>query len=563
MNTFETIEKSLAQLGSELGTQPDLAARVLSQVRTLPREEVPRAGARRISIRRLVSIGAALGLAAAFAAWMFSAPPTLYGRMTAALECAKTVHITGWTRDVVRLWPLEVPPTSAPAADARYPIEGWFWTGADGHPASYEKLGPVVRLRRRGTLREYQHDVKLLYLSDGLREKDFVGRFSAVAQYLKAFDEPGVARKTLGNRTEGERTLKGWQVTRGERIDEFWLDARTDLPVHISRSSKSGEQKSELMELTFTFDRPVPTEITGYEPPETKNIRYGARNANASLAWREHVQEIGERLRDKSINPRGELLLRENGRTFDLQWAMPTPDGKHWVVPIDERFSNGMSLGNFLRNRVETPSGDAMSGTWRVPRELQKLEIPRLDLVYASGTPWHDWVSTVLDRFGLEFTDVVEDRTVWLARHDGRQLKPWREVKPPVSYLVQNGVEQRGVVKPGVGFKQVPVTMEELFQDFNAMIDSRDFAANLPIIFDETGLPKPPAFDSQKYTSAQEFRDQVVIPEFGVATDSPWFVGEESLPLARTWYAEQFGITFVEEVRPVTVHVVRKKAEPK
>ena len=50
-----------------------------------------------------------------------------------------------------------------------------------------------------------------------------------------------------------------------------------------------------------------------------------------------------------------------------------------------------------------------------------------------------------------------------------------------------------------------------------------------------------------------------MIPQFGVATDSPYFVGAESLLLARTWYAEQFGITFVEELRPLTVHVIRRK----
>jgi hypothetical protein len=29
--------------------------------------------------------------------------------------------------------------------------------------------------------------------------------------------------------------------------------------------------------------------------------------------------------------------------------------------------------------------------------------------------------------------------------------------------------------------------------------------------------------------------------------------------MARQWYAKEFGITFTEETRPITIHVVRRK----
>ena len=562
MNETEKIEAGLAQLGSELGTRPELASRVIEAFRSRPKSHDESCATRRRSGwqvgGRWISTVAAAGLALAFVAWLVS-PRTIYGRAAAALEKAGTVHVTGWARDVVRLWPLENPPAAVPATDARHPIETWYWTDSDEQPASFEKIGPVVRVRRGGTLREYQEDVKVLFISEGLRPKDFVARFSGVAEYLRALDEPGVARKSLGTRTEGGHSIKGWEVTRGDRSEEFWLDAKTDLPVRFTRWSGTGAAKVQVMEMLFAIDQPVPADVASYEPPETGNVRYGGKHANASLAWRQHVQEIGERLQGKPVDRRGELLPRENGRTFEPQWTLRTPDGKYWVMPIDDHFSSGMSLADFIRLRVATTTGERMHGTWRVPHELQQLNLGRHDLVYAEGTPWQDWLGTALDGFGLEFVDVVEKRTVWLARHDGRKLKPWQEVKPPVPYIVRNGREQKGLVAPGVGFKLVPVTMQELFQDFNATIDQTDFGARFPIIFDETGLPEPPPFDPQRYKSAQEFRDKLVIPQLGVASDSPYFAGAESIAMARDWYAREFGITFVEEVRPLTVHVVRRK----
>jgi hypothetical protein len=165
----------------------------------------------------------------------------------------------------------------------------------------------------------------------------------------------------------------------------------------------------------------------------------------------------------------------------------------------------------------------------------------------------------VLDHFGLELVDVVEQHPVWIARHDGRKLKPWAEVNPPVPYIIKNGKEVKGLVAPGIGHMLRPVTMEELLNDFNGAIDSRELTAKLPIIVDETGLPRAPAFDPQKYKSGQEFYDSVIKPNYCVASDAPLFVGMKSLEMAREWYAREFGITFTEEQRPIATHVVQRK----
>ena len=51
-----------------------------------------------------------------------------------------------------------------------------------------------------------------------------------------------------------------------------------------------------------------------------------------------------------------------------------------------------------------------------------------------------------------------------------------------------------------------------------------------------------------------------MVAKYFVATDSPWFRGdEESFRMGRQWYAKEFGVTFKEETRPMTIHVVRRR----
>ena len=79
----------------------------------------------------------------------------------------------------------------------------------------------------------------------------------------------------------------------------------------------------------------------------------------------------------------------------------------------------------------------------------------------------------------------------------------------------------------------------EYWQDYN-------LTANKIIIVDETGLPTDPSFGSASEKSA-------------VSSESPYWGGEESIEIAKKWFKEQFGITFSEEIRPMTVYVVRKR----
>ena len=147
---------------------------------------------------------------------------------------------------------------------------------------------------------------------------------------------------------------------------------------------------------------------------------------------------------------------------------------------------------------------------------------------------------------------------MWVAHHDAHSDKPAGAVSPPVPYIVEGGIEKKGYVKCGVGMRLAPVTLETLFNDFNTL-QAKDFRGDSIIIEDQTGLPRPPAFDKKVHGTREDYWKNVVEPNYVMATDSPFFRHEGSVEMAKKWYRDEFGITFTEESRPRTIHVVRRK----
>ena len=558
MSDFTTLEQQLEQLGRELGTDSRHADAVVRRAALVAsRAKCDVAPSTRRPIRWRIPAALAASVAVCVGTWWWSRPATLYARMLAALADARTVHATGWTRQLVRKWPLEkaAAPRGEDAHDERYDMEAWYWTTPDGTPSSYERQGPVVVVRRGGELKEYQEDADLTFIYEGGYSKDRVAEFGQLAEYLTALQRSSLTKEELGRRLEEGRWVRGIRHIEGDRVQDIWIDEEASLPVRISTQQRaSGKQ---VMQLEFTINEPVPGEIMSYEPPKTKYVRHGG-GSGVNEEWRKHVAAIGHRLQAEPISGRVAILPREDGRTFANQWALLTPDGKYWVRPLDIDQYQPMTPSYFVDFHAAPKDGGRGYGTWRLAKELHDIELPCADLVYEADVPWQEWVQFVFNEFGLEFVDQIENRTIWIAKHDGRKLKPWQEVNPPVPYIVEGGVEKKGVVRPGIGRWLVPATLRELFDDFNQMIDRFDLAADKPWISDETGLPAPPSYDESKHGTPREYRDNIK-SQFYVATDVPYFVGHESLQMARDWYEKEFGITFKEEIRPVTVHVIRRK----
>ena len=559
MNEELTIEQRLEELGHELHGSSDFTERVMAEVRNQNKtERIPVASEAKSSPRRWrAPLAIAASVMLVVSVWWLSRPVDLYARIVAALSEARTVHSSGWTRVIVRKWPLE----SAPANDVseqwpegKVPIEMWHWTDPDGTSRSYEKAGPVTLVRNGGDMQEYQEDADLTYFYEGGYNKDRVAEFSGRAQFLSLLERPSLAKEDLGARQEAGRQLQGLRLTQADRVEEFWFDDETALPVRFVRQDKSSGQT--MLELTFRINEPVPTVVATFAPPATKHVRYGG-GSKTNDAWLAHVVTLGERLQAQS--PAGQIALwPRDGQIFANQWPLLAANGKYWVRPLDVDQYKQMPLTDFIRRGVATNDDDRRMGTWRIPKEFHDLEFPRADLVHTADMPWQDWVQFALGQLGLEFVDQTEDRVLWVARHGSRPLKRWQDVNPPVPYIVEGGKVQKGYVKPGVGHILHPVTLQQLFESFNNLIDQNDFAADKPWIIDTTNRPAPPPYDAAKHGTPVEYREKVV-SQYYVATDAPWFVGKESIQMARDWYAKEFDISFVEITRPVTVHVIRRK----
>jgi hypothetical protein len=202
---------------------------------------------------------------------------------------------------------------------------------------------------------------------------------------------------------------------------------------------------------------------------------------------------------------------------------MPGIDS-HVVWPI------GGTLDPFVR-----AGGWVPRGALRVAKDLREMPV-NFDLVVKSDTSIKEQIEFVLDYLHLEVAEVVEERTVWVAHYDGRILKPWREVKAPVPN------EEHKPLAPGMAGTWGGSTMKELFDGFVWWQDM-DLAARGIIIVDETGLPEK---DSEGRRA-------------NASCDSPYWGGGASIEMAKRWFEEQFGVTFSEETREMTVYVIRRK----
>ena len=549
MNAFLDLDERLEQLGRELTGRTSFADEVMAEIAAtnvrLPQRRWLRAAG-------ILTLAASLLVAGTI--WL-SPSRSLYAQAIAALKKAKTIHVTGWSSRPFRKWPLE--DSSNAKAPGKVSLDAWYWDGEDRQPRCYENFGPVTLIRNGAEMKEYQSDVDLLFISEGL-PKDYVERFSSLATMLETLRKEGASVEDLGPRTVNGKTDRGLKLVRHGEVEEYWFDANTKLPTQYSQTHADKTERANNFELHFSYDEAVPAAVASYRPPQAKHIRYGGKHDDVQIVWRQHVQELARQMQSEHKDEAVAILSRTDGQTFSYQYTMPTPDNKHLVVPLDVNQYIPMSVAYFVRQRAATADGERAIETWRVPKELVQIEFPRADLVCEKDTPWRQWVGFALDSLGLEFVDVVEERTYWIAQHDGRKLKPYQHVKPPVPYIVQGGKEQKGLVKPGVGYQLRPVTMRELLDDFNRL-QNNDCNGRGPILVDETGLPRAPQWDRTKYPTWDEYRGAVDFDRYLVATDAPYFVGEESRAMAREWYRKEFGVTFKEQQRKLTMHVIRRK----
>ena len=284
-------------------------------------------------------------------------------------------------------------------------------------------------------------------------------------------------------------------------------------------------------EIQCAYDREVPANIRDYVPPVTENVNCGPDIDPISIeTWDARLREITAYYRQHPLPETMELLPRESDENIPGRAPMRLPGMTdatgYWVLPVQS------TLEDFLRPNVKP------CGSVRVSEELRTMKL-NYDLVAKGAHTPRERADFVLNALGLEIIEVTEHRKVWVARYDGRPLKPWQEVTAPVS---------RGDARhtmPGMASGRGRTSVRELFEGF-AYYQDYHLSADKIIIIDETGLPCEPA-EGQSVESV------------AVSSVSPYWRGDESIAIARKWFREQFGITFTEQMRPMTVHIVRRQ----
>ncbi|HUU17036.1 MAG TPA: hypothetical protein VMW72_07810 [Sedimentisphaerales bacterium] len=451
----------------------------------------------------------------------------VYAAAMKALQNVKTVHVSGWTTCLRPHVRDELLDTST-----RYTIERWEWVTEDGGYRRYTRSGHVTGWDDGDRLYGYDEHDDILYIRKSPAQTTYIEYFQSVTSLLSRLKDKGLEVTEIGTRTISNRPAKGWRIVESDyRREDFWLDAQTNLVLEINAHVLDQGQLKQVRHSTCAYDRNVPANIRAYVPPVTDNVNCSPDIDPISFEkWNARMREISAYYRQHPLPEIMELLPRESDENIPgrapLRLRGITDATDYWVRPVQS------TLEDFLRPNVKP------CGSVRVSEDLRTMKLAHDLIIRGKHTP-RERADFVLNALGLEIIEVTEQRKVWVAHHDGRPLKPWQEVKAPVS---------RGDARhtmPGMASGHGRTSVRELFEGFVYYQDYH-LSADKIIIIDETGLPSEPEEGGSSGSVA-------------VSSVSPYWRSDESIAIARKWFKEQFGITFTEQTRPMTVHIVRKQ----
>jgi hypothetical protein len=453
----------------------------------------------------------------------------VYAAAMKAMQDVNTVHISGWT---TRLRPKYSTVLDEPSHTLKqHPLEIWEWMTGNGEYRIYDRQGPITEWDDGERNYEYNEDRDLLYISKSVthRVAKDLKHFQSVTSRLNQLKDKGIKVVDLGTRTIGNKQAKGLKVIRDNKQEDIWLDTQTSLMLENNAYILEKGQWRQWRHGVLTYNQNVLANIGAYVPPETAKIEYSWDISPRFEKWHLHLRKIAAYYQEHPLPETMELLPRQSDEEIAAYSPGRLPEitdmTQLWVLPIHS------SLGDFLRTRIKP------SGSLRIIKDLREIELNH-DLITSNKFTQRQRVDFVLDKLGLEIIDITENRKVWVAHYDGRPLKPWRQVKAPVAH------PPRSPLYPGMASGFGPNSMKQLFDSF-AYYQDYNLTANKIIIIDETGLPSEPAKGQPPESVA-------------VSSESAYWGGEESIEIAKKWFAEQFGVTFTEEIRPMTVHIIRK-----
>jgi len=539
MTSKDNLEEKLHELSQAIGSDDKLVENVMNRIHSAPACRAAGAGCiRKIimkhSLTKLVAaavIGAIAWIAIGYLSGSRNSTPKVYAAMIDALHNVNTAHVTGWTTKIHpgHTTVLDTPPDTS----KRYPIEIWEWFTEGGVYRMYDRQGPVT-IWQDGNLRyEYRADKDTLYIDKYKSSPQFPIEFQSFTRELEPLMMMHGDKMTcradritfLADRIIDGRKAQRYQIDCDNWRKEIWFDNETKHMLEINSYAFADGQWKQWRHGVCAYDQDIPASIRAYVPPDTKNVRYSLEIDPRFEKWNQRLHQIAAYYQQHPLPETMELLPRESDERIDAHSPSRLPEISdttgYCVLPIQ------CSLADFLRTKIRP------YGSLRVPEELQKIKLNH-DLVTKYEHTSRQRADFVLDALGLEIVEITEQCDVWIALYDGRPLDPWYEVNVPVA---------RGEARhtqPGMDWSSSPHSMKHLLESF-AYYQNYDLGEDRIILIDETGLPSEPSEGQSQESIA-------------VSSASPYWPFE----IAKGWFREQFGVTFAEEIRNVTIHLVRR-----
>ncbi len=268
--------------------------------------------------------------------------------------------------------------------------------------------------------------------------------------------------------------------------------------------------------------------ILGFDISADATYKLAAEQGRWNAVARKRNEKAGQRLREiaayyqsRPLPKTAELLERGDDRQIHMTSTnnrVPGHEG-YKVLPINYAIRGVVS--NLRAIGAETSEASKLyphRAALRFADGLQDREL-RADLVYKAPMELAERFHQVLAACGMELTtETLPAQTVFVARHDGRELKRHRDVYGP--WHTDDG-------NSGIRTWRLADLLEKLAEQMQPGV----------FILDQTGLDTP----------------------LCLGDGDPGWQGPEGVAQARRWLKGQFGITLAEEKREVTTYLIQRK----
>ena len=296
-------------------------------------------------------------------------------------------------------------------------------------------------------------------------------------------------------------------VGKSESVDVYFGDS--DQPEITRAAYTRGQIDNATKSREFLLKKPDFRKML--EDSEPQKDKYGDPKF---LPWQMHLKEIAARYENRPLPETMELIPKRTNENYKFTMFPKN-------LPGHEGYS-AVSIVGDLKSRFRShPLGP---GVMRWPDATSSVEMNH-DFVYRDNATEAEKCAFILEQMGYELKKVTGERKVFVATYDGRELPAPEKVSAPNP--------------AGWGWFTAGSLIDSLTR-----VHDPDLQAAGPVFIDQTGLPAQPAPGQERKYIA-------------ITMEMPSFT-TQSFETLRPWFKDTFGISFVEETRPMEILVVTK-----